>query len=59
MHFNEQGEPVGTGDLTLRRKDALQMLQDLKGLAIDGLFVNKDILSWLFAFRTSREDDSR
>ncbi|CAJ0955145.1 unnamed protein product, partial [Mesorhabditis belari] len=35
VHFNEQGEPVGTGDLSLRRKDAIQMLQDLKGLAID------------------------
>lgn len=37
VHFNESGEPLGTGDVTLKRKDANKMLNDFKGVNLDGL----------------------
>ncbi|PAV84356.1 hypothetical protein WR25_20811 [Diploscapter pachys] len=36
VHFNESGEPLGTGDVTLKRKDANKMLNDFKGVNLDG-----------------------
>ncbi|CAJ0583856.1 unnamed protein product, partial [Mesorhabditis spiculigera] len=35
LHFNQQGESLGTGECTLRMADATEMLKELSGLAID------------------------
>ncbi|WKX97557.1 hypothetical protein Q1695_013318 [Nippostrongylus brasiliensis] len=32
VHFNEHGVSLGTGDVYLKRKDALQMFEDFKGV---------------------------
>lgn len=36
VHFNEHGVSLGTGDVYLKRKDALQMFEDFKGVSLDG-----------------------
>ncbi|VDM52761.1 unnamed protein product [Angiostrongylus costaricensis] len=39
VHFNEQGLSLGTGDVFLKRKDALQMFEDFKGVSLDGKLI--------------------
>ncbi|KAK5968479.1 RRM domain-containing protein [Trichostrongylus colubriformis] len=39
VHFNEQGISLGTGDVYLKRKDALQMFEDFKGVSLDGKLI--------------------
>ncbi|KAJ1368426.1 polymerase delta-interacting protein 3 [Parelaphostrongylus tenuis] len=39
VHFNESGVSLGTGDVFLRRKDALQMFEDFKGVSLDGKLI--------------------
>jgi len=44
VHFNEQGESLGTGSVYLKKKDALQALQDFKGVSLDGHLLKMIIL---------------
>ncbi|VDP14145.1 unnamed protein product [Heligmosomoides polygyrus] len=39
VHFNEHGVSLGTGDVYLKRKDALQMFEDFKGVSLDGKLI--------------------
>ncbi|KHJ95789.1 hypothetical protein OESDEN_04257, partial [Oesophagostomum dentatum] len=39
IHFNEQGVSLGTGDVYLRKKDALQMFEDFRGVSLDGKLI--------------------
>jgi len=44
VHFNEHGESLGTGSVYLKKKDALQALQDFKGVSLDGHLLKMVIL---------------
>ncbi|VDM72280.1 unnamed protein product [Strongylus vulgaris] len=49
IHFNEQGVSLGTGDVYLRKKDALQMFEDFRGVSLDGrpVFFSIILVSYL------------
>lgn len=36
MHFDEEGTPLGTADLTLKMSDANRLMKDFSGIVIDG-----------------------
>lgn len=36
VHYSEAGESLGTGDIFLKKKDALKVLDDFKAVALDG-----------------------
>ncbi|CAJ0606196.1 unnamed protein product [Cylicocyclus nassatus] len=39
IHFNEEGISLGTGDVYLKKKDALQMFEDFRGVSLDGKLI--------------------
>lgn len=56
IHLNEQGVSLGTGDVYLRKKDALQMFEDFRGVSLDGkyvakFFVQQDLIKWSQYFK--------
>ena len=50
VHFDETGQSLGTGEVTLKRKDADRMIKELKGISIDG----RSIPPFLIVFLLSR-----
>ena len=43
VHYSEEGLPLGTGDVVLKKKDALRALKDFKGVAVDGEFLYSSV----------------